>query len=500
MRNSRTRVLTLLAAAALAFASAQGLAYESVSDPEVTERIEEALLFDPVAPFDSIDVNTTEGIVSLTGSVNNLRARERVERIAETVRGVRSVVNRIEVQPPVKQTGEMLQRAVVQALAYDVATEAIEIRVEADAKGKVTLSGVVDSWQEQQLAANVVKGVSGVTAVDNRIDIVARSDRPDSEIRPEIEQRLRTDVLVDANFVDVSVNDGRVSLSGYVGSAAEKRRAEWDAWVTGVSAVDVSQLEIRDWARDPGQRDARYTPASDQEIHQAIRDAFLYDPRLGGFDIEVRVDEGMVTLRGLVSSMAAKRAAERDARNTAGVIAVDSLIKVRPTGRQSDEEIATNVTAALARNPFTELAEIDVSVRNGTVYLSGNVDTQFDKVEAENVAFGAAGVTDVYNNLTVSRAEVLTYDPYVYDWSIYDYPWYENGPTVSYKSDSKIKEDIEEQFLWSPFVDGSNIDVAVESGVATLSGEVDSWSEYRTARENAFQGGAVTVINELEVN
>lgn len=499
MRNLKISTRILLATAVM-LAGAQGLAYESVSDPQVTEHLEEALMFDPVAPFNSIDINTTEGIVSLTGTVNNLRAKERVERIAETVRGVRSVVNRIEVQPPVKQSGETLSRAVSEALAYDVATEAIEIRVEADDKGKVTLTGVVDSWQEHQLATNVAKGVSGVTAVDNRIDIVAKAERPDSEIRPEIEQRLRTDVLVDANFVDVSVDDGRVSLSGYVGSAAEKRRAEWDAWVTGVQAVDVAQLEVRDWAEASGRRDARYTPASDQEIHQAIRDAFLYDPRVAGFDIEVQVDDGMVTLRGLVSSMAAKRAAERDARNTAGVIAVDSLIKVRPTGMQSDEDIAERVRAALARNPFTEPAEIEVSVRNGNVYLSGNVDTQFDKVEAENVAFGAVGVTDVFNNLTVSRPEVITYDPYVYDWSVYDYPWYESVPTVSYKSDRQIREDIQDQYLWSPFVDGSNIDVSVEGGVATLSGTVDSWSEYRSARENAFEGGAVSVVNRLEVN
>lgn len=41
--------------------------------------------------------------------------------------------------------------------------------------------------------------------------------------------------------------------------------------------------------------------------------------------------------------------------------------------------------------------------------------------------------------------------------------------------------------------------VSVEDGVATLTGAVDSWTEYNAARENAFQGGAVTVITKLRV-
>lgn len=44
------------------------------------------------------------------------------------------------------------------------------------------------------------------------------------------------------------------------------------------------------------------------------------------------------------------------------------------------------------------------------------------------------------------------------------------------------------------------ITVEVEDGVATLTGTVESWGEYRAAAENALEGGAIMVDNELEVS
>jgi osmotically-inducible protein OsmY len=135
-------------------------------------------------------------------------------------------------------------------LFNDPVTESYEVSVEADEDGKVQLTGMVDSWQEKNLTESVVKGVRGVTAIENAIEIEFASRRLDTEIRPEIERRLQWDVLVDHGLIDVAVDAGVVTLSGIVGSAAEKRRARNDAWVGGVKSVDVSGLTIERWARD----------------------------------------------------------------------------------------------------------------------------------------------------------------------------------------------------------------------------------------------------------
>jgi osmotically-inducible protein OsmY len=52
---------------------------------------------------------------------------------------------------------------------------------------------------------------------------------------------------------------------------------------------------------------------------------------------------------------------------------------------------------------------------------------------------------------------------------------------------------------WSPFVDGYQVNVEVENGIATLEGKVDTYRELNAANESAYEGGAVWVDNELNV-
>ena len=65
--------------------------------------------------------------------------------------------------------------------------------------------------------------------------------------------------------------------------------------------------------------------------------------------------------------------------------------------------------------------------------------------------------------------------------------------------DSIIKQEIERELWWSPFVDSDAIDVSVRQGVATLSGTVDTYFEYQTAIENAREGGAKRVEPSLKI-
>jgi osmotically-inducible protein OsmY len=80
-----------------------------------------------------------------------------------------------------------------------------------------------------------------------------------------------------------------------------------------------------------------------------------------------------------------------------------------------------------------------------------------------------------------------------------DYDWYQYRPRYPVKSDRQIKENIQDELFWSPFVDADDVEVTVEDGRATLTGTVGSWSEYGAAQDNAYEGGAVTVDNNLVV-
>jgi osmotically-inducible protein OsmY len=478
--------------------SGSGHGVEYVADSAITDRLETEFWFDPAVPFNTVDVSTERGIVSLTGEVNNLLARERATRIAESLRGVRAVVNRIAVEPVVDWTSTQLSDMVTDALIYDSATEAYEIVVMADDSGEVTLSGTVDSWTERDLAESVAKGVSGVVSIRNNINVSPSQERPDSEIKWDVDRRLYWDTLINDELITVRCEEGMVSLSGTVGSAVEKTRAVRDARaVIGVKDVDASALQVEKWAHNAALREQSPVTRTDAEIRDAVRDALQYDPRVSDFEIEVKADNGNVTLRGVVDNIKARYAAGRDARNTVGVIAVNNLIKIRPVSAPDDEVIAANVLAALLRHPYIDSDNITVLVKDQEVTLTGSVDSSFEKVEAESVAYRASGVTGVRNHLAINQPAVLVEKPYLDDWSIYDFVWY--LPVPGNKSDAEIREDIEEEFLWSPFVDGDDVKVSVEAGVATLTGSVDSLRESSAARENAFEGGAIAVINKLQL-
>jgi osmotically-inducible protein OsmY len=489
-------------AAALFFLSAAvsgNAADRELTDILITDAIEDELLMDHAVPLHSIDVIVNGGIVTLSGTVENILAKDRASRIAKTVKGVRSVVNNIRVSPLVPSPDREIRNDVKDALLQDPATESHEVNVDVK-NSTVMLSGNVNSFQEKELCEKVAKGVKGVKAVRNNIAVTYKTDRIDREIKAKVEQALRWDSLVDHVLVDVAVEDGKVFLTGTVGSAAEKDEAFLDAYVAGVKSVDTSGLKVEKWARDKALREGKYTQKPDDQVREAVESALLYDPRVPSFDVTTQVSSGVVTLRGVVDNPVAKRAAAQDARNTVGVAYVKNRLKVRPVVHLTDEKIENRVQRALSRDPYVDRYDITVVVTGGIVDLFGVVDSHFEKAQAEEVTSRVNGVQMVDNNLSVQKYhEFFRYDPYVDDWYPYDYHWYRNFPRYPMKSDAQIKEDIEDQLYWSPFVDAGDVNVSVSGGTATLTGVVDSWSEYRSAQENAYEGGAVYVDNDLVV-
>ncbi|MCO6436565.1 MAG: BON domain-containing protein [Phycisphaerae bacterium] len=472
-----------------------------VNDKNVCNAVEDALFFDEGVSFDRIDIACADGIVTLSGTVNNCLAKRRAERLAETIKGVRAIVNRITVKPTSQRSPEEIERNVKAALLADAATDSYQVGVAATPNGVVRLTGTTESWREKQLAEKVAAGVAGVTDVENAIDVDYKTERSDQEIKAEVARTLEWNALVDSTIIDVAVDNGIVRLTGTVGSAAEKRQARYDAWVAGVRKVDDSGLVVRDWAENPNRRETAFVAKSPEDIRQAVRDAILYDPRVTSGDVSPQVSGSIVTLRGVVDSLIAKRAAAQDARNTTGVSRVLNRLKVRPSAHrkpQSDKQIADAVREALLRDPYVDRFDLSADVINGTLYLSGNVDSFFEKAQAENAASHVKGVTDISNALVVTRTGLPVIDnPYVYEWYVYDFGWYDTPERMNRKSDREIKEDIEDTLWWMTMIDPERVSVDVTNGVATLTGTVTSWPARRQATEAALRSGAVFVDNEL---
>jgi osmotically-inducible protein OsmY len=447
---------------------------QKIEDADITRAIDADFWADEIIDANDMDVITKEGVVTLEGTTDSILEKERALRITEATRGVRAIVNKLEVKPLVQRNDMELEGAVRRALANDPATDSYEVTVQVTS-GVVTIEGDVDSWQERELCTTVAKSVSGVIKVRNVAKVEHDADRPDAEIKPEIEARLANDVLVDDYLINVQVEDQKVTLTGSVGSLAEKYRAQGDAWVGGVESVDVSGLEIRWWAEDSMRRKSLYQSRPDEEIRSAVKDAFVYDPRVLSFKPYVHVENGTVTLTGIVDNLEAKKAAEQDARNVMGVRRVKNHLKVRPAYPMTAEDLEDRVDQAFLLDPYLERWDIDIDAYNGAVYLSGEVHTSFEKQHAADVAEGVKGVTSVVNNID------------------YQHRW-------EWKPDWQIRDDVKDQLYWSIHVDEDDVTVKVDNGVVTLTGEVNSWSEYLSAEKNAFQAGAKDVRNFLAVD
>jgi osmotically-inducible protein OsmY len=472
-----------------------GMATAAPSDAGIAAAIETQYQIDPVVDANRIDVRVSDGVVELSGDTRNLLARQRAARIAAQVRGVRSVSNRIEVEPSVLVTDAGIARSVRDALAEDPAIEAAEIRVSVQGN-VVTLHGEVDSLAEKELAGTLAKRVRGVVAVSNGLRVDLTGVRPDDEIAADIHQRLRWDILVDHALIEVGVDDGRVRLAGTVGSLAEKRQARRDSRVRGVHSVDASQLTVDPEAGRAALRGDKYAAKGDAEVAAAVEDALRVDPRVAADSLSAGMDEGgMLILRGQVDNFRAKQVAGSLARHTVGVRDVANLIKVRPRFRPTDVEMERMVRARLRRHPLITETAIDVHANNGQVVLRGRVDSRAESTEAEREAASVAGVSEVLNNLFVAgRVPPPGRGPYDLSGS----PPLEL-PAERRRSDAQIAAAILYQMRWSPFVDPSRIDVSVTDGVAQLEGSVANWREYQAAEDQAWEGGAVAVRNRLTV-
>jgi osmotically-inducible protein OsmY len=75
------------------------VAAEPVSDDVLYDQVRIRLANDRTVGGENIEVKVTDGVVELSGKVRLEKNRERAEKVVRKVKGVRSVINRIQVAP-----------------------------------------------------------------------------------------------------------------------------------------------------------------------------------------------------------------------------------------------------------------------------------------------------------------------------------------------------------------------------------------------------------------
>lgn len=445
----------------------------SISDQDMTSAIRNALQAGGGVPAHLVDIKTAKGIVILSGTLSNVLAKEKAVRIAETIKGVRAVVDRIQVSPSQPYSDRAIQDNIYSALKVNLVTKDETINVNVS-DGVVTVTGNVPDWQTQYLVEQAIKGVKGVKAIETKLRIQPLPVQGDRDIQEAIQKRLKADVWIDESLIDVQVKDGHVTLSGTVRSAAEKTRVDSCAWSIGIKSVDDKALQVKWWTQGPMRRDLSNVHPSDNDLKAAIKDAFLFDPRVFSMNPQVRVEKGVVALTGAVHNLRAKEAAEEDVRNTPGVVRVENYLAIEPHERKSDPDLEKEVNQALLRDPYVEDFDLHVRVDDGKAILTGEVDTPFEKWQIRQLTVSIPGIIEIENRVKVKSS----------------------SPDLA---DQDLIRVIKDRLWWSPYINSYQIQITENNHTITLNGVTDSFFQRKLAEQIAYESGARHVDNHIRL-
>jgi osmotically-inducible protein OsmY len=435
-----------------------------------------------------IDIVATQGIVELSGKVETTLVKMRAVSVAQAARGVRSVVDRLDLQFPAL-SDEAIISGVSSALSNSAVMAVYPVEVRC-AGGAVTLRGQVRSWYARQLAGWLAEGVPGTRLVDNRISVDTKSARGDQELAADIASRLRWSPRLDSTHVQVAARAGAIYLRGTVANDAQRQRVVSAAWVAGVSRVDDGALVVRRVEADVIKGPA-FAP-SEFEVARTVRDAIAYDPRISAADVHPLVSGGFVLLRGTVRSNVAKLAAEAAARNTIGARGVTNQLKVLPSPGWSDADTQARAQLALRQDVYTRDLPISVSVTASRATIDGRARTAFERGHATQLIASIEGVRDVDNQIVVSDTSAV----HLLNGRRGDSESLREGAGQR-GGDPDIPGAIRRRLLHS--VLGAEVSAEVDRGVATLNGIVQTTSERVSATLCAYEAGALFVDNRILV-
>lgn len=213
----------------------------------------------------------------------------------------------------------------------------------------------------------------------------------DKQIRQNIMDELDFDPSIDAAHVGVAVENGIATLTGHVGSYTERVAAEKAAQkVRGVRGV-VEEIKVRFGGE---------TPPRDEDLARRAVQMLDWSVTVPRNAVQVKVQDGWVTLSGTVHWQYQKEEAYRAIRRLAGVAGIVNTVEVTPEASVLD--VRAKIMAALKRNAELEADAIKVTVEDGRVVLEGRVNACHERRLAENAAWSTPGVRAVEDHLTLA--------------------------------------------------------------------------------------------------
>lgn len=216
--------------------------------------------------------------------------------------------------------------------------------------------------------------------------------KSDMELKQRIEDELRWEPRVDAAGIGVVVEDGVVTLTGYVDSWAEKWGAEQAVKrVAGVAAV-AEAIEVRLPV---------HSQRTDADIARAAANAMAWNTFVPPGSVKVKVENGWITLEGTVAAQHEKSAATEAVRRLTGVKGVTNLVALKRGVAAAS--VKDGIRLAFERTATLDADRVTVDLDQDKVTLRGTVRSWAERQDAEGAAWSAPGIAEVDNRLLVVR-------------------------------------------------------------------------------------------------
>jgi osmotically-inducible protein OsmY len=196
-----------------------------ISDSDILKDVVAEFKMEPSLRDDDIAVGVRDGVVTLAGYVDSYADKWRSERIASKVKGVKAVVNDLEVRLSAssQRPDPEIARAAVEALKWNILVPQDRIQVIVE-DGWVTLNGEVDWYYQKEEAERTVRNLTGVKGVSNLIT-VAQKPTP-TDVKKRITETLQRAAQFDAERITVEIDGHKAILKGTVRSYAELKDVE----------------------------------------------------------------------------------------------------------------------------------------------------------------------------------------------------------------------------------------------------------------------------------
>jgi len=256
--------LALIAAGAVLITSTPLCASET--DDRIESSFIKSYAYKVYLKDDAIKTESRDGVVTLTGQVNETSHRHLAQETVAGLPGVRSVDNRLGVKLEGTEKSDTWIRAKVRsvlALHRNVSGSKTEVDIK---DGVITLRGAATSEAQKELATEYAEDVKGVLRVTNVMTVVKTEAKPDETVLERIDDvsitaQVKVALLLHHSTSSISTKvettDGVVTVSGVASNLAEKTLVTKLATdISGVKSV-VNNMTMALAVSESGSKPAR---------------------------------------------------------------------------------------------------------------------------------------------------------------------------------------------------------------------------------------------------